>query len=120
MRGLRYDISYVGGVGSLPLRAPPEDGRMITNVPCHSRPRDEALCRCILRTEEIAAALRRLHERRVKFMNTSVDKIALGITEDEISLGTHLIHFWQSDAEFERRVRLLVFGLATRPGRWRA
>jgi len=99
---------------------PPEDVRMITNVPCRSRPRDEALCRCILRTEEITAALRRLHERRVKFMNTSVDKIALGITEDEISLGTHLIHFWQSDAEFERRVRLLVFGLATRPGRWRA
>jgi hypothetical protein len=36
MRGLRYDISYAGGVWSLPLRASPEDGRMITNVPCHS------------------------------------------------------------------------------------
>jgi hypothetical protein len=44
-------------------------------------------------------------------MNTSVDKIALGITEDEIALGSHLIHFWQSDAEFERGVRFLEIGI---------
>src|SRR5436309_3187604 len=44
-------------------------------------------------------------------MNTSVDKIALGITEDEIALGSHLIHFWQSDEEFERGVRFLEIGM---------
>ena len=64
-----------------------------------------------LRTEKIAAVLRRMHERRVKFMDTSVDKIALGITEDEIALGSHLIHFWQSDAEFEHGVRFLEIGI---------
>src|SRR5215813_3458643 len=44
-------------------------------------------------------------------MNTSTDKIALGITEDEIALGSHLIHFWQSDEEFERGVRFLEIGM---------
>lgn len=52
-----------------------------------------------------------MHERRVKLMNMSVDKIALGITEDEVALGSHLIHFWQSDAEFERGVRFLEIGI---------
>jgi DcmR-like sensory protein len=46
-----------------------------------------------------------------EFMNTSVDKIALGITEDEVALGSHLIHFWQSDEEFERGVRFLEIGM---------
>jgi len=44
-------------------------------------------------------------------MNTSTDKIALGITDDEIALGSHLIHFWQSDEEFERGVRFLEIGM---------
>src|SRR4051812_29066979 len=52
-----------------------------------------------------------MHECQVKVMNTSVDKIALGITEDEIALGSHLIHFWQSDAEFECGVRFLEIGI---------
>jgi hypothetical protein len=42
----------------------------------------------------------------VTFMNTFGDKIALGITEDEIALGSHLIRFWQNDEEFERGVPL--------------
>ena len=44
-------------------------------------------------------------------MDTSVNKIALGITEDEIALCSHLIHFWQSDEEFERGVRFLEIGM---------
>lgn len=42
----------------------------------------------------------------------SLDKIALGITDDEVPLGTHLIHFWRTDDEFERGVRFLQLGIA--------
>jgi hypothetical protein len=28
----------------------------------------------------------------------------LGITEDEVALSCHLIHFWQNEGEFERGV----------------
>jgi hypothetical protein len=38
-------------------------------------------------------------------------KIALGITEDYVSLGSHLIHFWKTDAEFESGVRFLRLGI---------
>jgi hypothetical protein len=38
-------------------------------------------------------------------------KIALGITEDYVSLGSHLIHFWKTDAEFESGVRFLCLGI---------
>jgi hypothetical protein len=44
-------------------------------------------------------------------MKTSVGKIALGITDDEVPLGSHLIHFWHNDAEFERGVRFLELGI---------
>jgi len=40
-------------------------------------------------------------------MTVSPRKIALGITEDEVPLGSHLIHFWHTDTEFERGVRFL-------------
>ena len=39
------------------------------------------------------------------------DEIALGITDDQVVLGTHLIHFWQSEEEFERGVRFLQLGI---------
>jgi MEDS: MEthanogen/methylotroph, DcmR Sensory domain len=39
------------------------------------------------------------------------DKIALGITDDQVALGSHLIHFWQNDEEFERGVRFLELGI---------
>jgi hypothetical protein len=39
-------------------------------------------------------------------------KIALGITDDEVPLGSHLIHFWHTDDEFERGVRFLELGIA--------
>jgi len=48
----------------------------------------------------------------VNGMKTSIDKIALGITDDEVPLGSHLIHFWQTDEEFERGVRFLDLGIA--------
>jgi len=45
-------------------------------------------------------------------MKGSLAKIALGITDDEVRLGSHLIHFWHTDAEFERGVRFLELGIA--------
>jgi len=39
-------------------------------------------------------------------------KIALGITEDEVPLGSHLLHCWRTDEEFESGVRFLQLGLA--------
>ena len=45
-------------------------------------------------------------------MKGSPEKIALGITEDDVPLGSHLIHFWRTDAEFERGVRFLELGIA--------
>src|SRR5580693_6903767 len=44
-------------------------------------------------------------------MKVTLDKIALGITDDEVSLGSHLIHFWHTDDEFERGVRFLELGV---------
>src|SRR5246127_1443511 len=44
-------------------------------------------------------------------MKVSLDKIALGITDDEVPLGSHLIHFWHTDSEFERGVRCLELGV---------
>src|SRR5271165_285025 len=38
-------------------------------------------------------------------------KILLGITNDVVDLGSHLIYFWQSDEEFARGVRFLEPGL---------
>jgi MEDS: MEthanogen/methylotroph, DcmR Sensory domain len=39
------------------------------------------------------------------------NKIALGMTDDEVPLGSHLIHFWRNDDEFERGVRFLQLGI---------
>jgi len=47
----------------------------------------------------------------VNRMKISPDKIALGITEDEVRLGRHLIHFWHTDGEFERGVRFIELGI---------
>ena len=38
-------------------------------------------------------------------------QIAMGITEDYVPLGSHLIYFWETDQEFERGVRFLYPGL---------
>ncbi len=45
-------------------------------------------------------------------MKFSLDKIALGITDRGVPLGTHLIHFWLTDAEFENGARSLELGIA--------
>jgi hypothetical protein len=39
------------------------------------------------------------------------NEIALGITDDQVALGSHLIHFWQNEEEFERGVRFLQLGI---------
>jgi len=39
------------------------------------------------------------------------DEITLGITKDQVALGSHLIHFWQNEEEFERGVRFLQLGI---------
>jgi len=40
------------------------------------------------------------------------DEITLGITNDRVALGSHLIHFWQNEEEFERGIRFLELGIA--------
>ena len=39
------------------------------------------------------------------------NEIALGITGDQVALGSHLIHFWQNEEEFEHGVRFLELGI---------
>ena len=41
----------------------------------------------------------------------SVDDVPLGITGDTVPAGSHLIYFWQSNAEFEAAVKFLYPGL---------
>jgi hypothetical protein len=41
-------------------------------------------------------------------------KIPLGITEDDVALGSHLIHLWQTEEEFASGVRFLQFGIANK------
>jgi hypothetical protein len=48
----------------------------------------------------------------VNHMKVSIDKIPLGITEDDVVLGSHLIHFWNTEEEFERGVRFLEVGIS--------
>ncbi len=45
-------------------------------------------------------------------MRNATGTIGLGITNDEVALGSHLIHFWQNEEEFERGVRFLGLGVA--------
>jgi len=44
-------------------------------------------------------------------MRSPSNEIALGITNDQVALGSHLIHFWQNEEEFERGVRFLQLGI---------
>ena len=45
-------------------------------------------------------------------MGNLTDQIALGITDDDIALGSHLIHFWRNEEEFEPGARFLKLGIA--------
>lgn len=40
--------------------------------------------------------------------------IPLGITEDDVALGSHLVYLWQTDEEFESGVRFLQLGIANK------
>ena len=42
---------------------------------------------------------------------TAVRGIPLGITNDRVQLGSHLIYFWESDEDFKRGVQFLYPGL---------
>ena len=44
-------------------------------------------------------------------MSLSHRGIPLGITDDEVPLGSHLIHFWRTADEFQRGVRFLEPGI---------
>jgi len=44
-------------------------------------------------------------------------KISLGITEDDVALGSHLVYLWQTDEEFESGVRFLQLGIANKSER---
>ncbi len=41
-------------------------------------------------------------------------RVPLGITEDEVELGSHHLYFWEKEEEFERGVRFLEPGLRAR------
>lgn len=45
-------------------------------------------------------------------MKTSFEKIPLGITEDEVPLGSHLLYPWRTEVEFEGGVRFLELSIA--------
>lgn len=44
-------------------------------------------------------------------MKKAFDKIPLGITDDEVALGSHLLHLWKTAEEFECGVRFLQPGI---------
>jgi DcmR-like sensory protein len=53
-------------------------------------------------------------ERMRDGLDRSMELIPLGITEDRIRLGSHLIYFWDSDSDFKRGVKFLHPGLGKR------
>jgi len=54
-------------------------------------------------------------ERHLEAQKTGLQEasreIPVGITDDRVPLGAHLIYFWENDADFERGVRFLYPGL---------
>jgi hypothetical protein len=58
--------------------------------------------------QEIEEEKRRVEEQY------SNRRIPLGITDDEVDLGSHLLYFWERAEEFERGVRFLEPGLRAR------
>lgn len=56
-----------------------------------------------------------LAQARANAPPTQVEReIPLGITEEVVPLGSHLLYFWQNEEEFERGVRFLETGLLRR------
>lgn len=64
-----------------------------------------------------AEVSRRLYSQLEAHLQTSADRgravpgIPMGITEDRVPLGSHLIYFWESDEDFKRGIRFLYPGL---------
>lgn len=50
-------------------------------------------------------------ERLLVGLEQRLELIPVGITEDRVELGSHLIYFWDGDAEFRRGVKFLNPGL---------
>jgi hypothetical protein len=46
-----------------------------------------------------------------KGQEDAMPEIPIGITDDRVQLGSHLIYFWEGDEDFERGVRFLYPGL---------
>ncbi len=67
-----------------------------------------------------ATVSRRLYSKLERHLQTSpglkesAKGIPVGITDDRVQLGSHLIYFWVSDEDFERGVRFLYPGLGQR------
>jgi hypothetical protein len=55
-----------------------------------------------------------IHLENENLQEQELRTIPLGISNDSVPLGSHLIYFWESDAEFERGVRFIEAGLGTR------
>ena len=62
-----------------------------------------------------ASVSRRLYSKLETHLQTPAGKpaqgIPVGITDDRVPLGSHLIYFWESDEDFKRGVRFLYPGL---------
>lgn len=58
--------------------------------------------------QEIEEETRHVNERYAN------GRIPLGITDDEVELGSHHLYFWEKEEEFERGVRFLEPGLRAR------
>ena len=64
-----------------------------------------------------ATVSRRLYSKLEQHLQTSprlresAQGIPVGITDDRVQLGSHLIYFWENDKDFERGVRFLYPGL---------
>lgn len=64
-----------------------------------------------------AGVSRRLYSKLEAHLQTSfnqaasVQGIPIGITDDRVQLGSHLIYFWESDEDFNRGVQFLYPGL---------
>jgi hypothetical protein len=50
-------------------------------------------------------------EKQKSNLQEATREIPIGITGDRVRLGSHLIYFWENDADFERGVRFLYPGL---------
>jgi hypothetical protein len=76
--------------------------------------------RCFQVPTEFSQRLYRRLQQEIAEENRRVEtqyanrRIPLGVTDDEVDLGSHLLYFWEKEEEFERGVRFLEPGLRAR------